>query len=169
MFIKVLDSKNSLYHRIKSWRNKWADSNLHHLNTRNPGFLKIQKKNMHNPAGSTVNPAAQKSKEEFISINREPQTNADSSENNYSPGPSKAKGGQRGYGRGGGSVVYGAPKATPTRSYNSVAASSSRCLIQSVLITHFKIVCLFVVLFDLGFGQYCKISVGQLSRTFKYC
>ena len=124
---------------------------------------------MHNPAGSTVNPAAQKSKEEFISINREPQTNADSSENNYSPGPSKAKGGQRGYGRGGGSVVYGAPKATPTRSYNSVAASSSRCLIQSVLITHFKIVCLFVVLFDLGFGQYCKISVGQLSRTFKYC
>ena len=92
---------------------------------------------MHNPAGSALNPAAQKSKEEFISINREPQTNAEnSSENNYSPGPSKAKGGQRGYGRGGGSVVYGAPKATPTRSYNSVAASSSRCLIQSVLITH---------------------------------
>jgi len=82
---------------------------------------------MHNPAGSAMNPAAQKSKEEFISINREPQTNLaeNSSENNYSPGPSKAKGGQRGYGRGGGSVVYGAPKATPTRSYNSVTASSS--------------------------------------------
>ena len=94
---------------------------------------------MHNPAGSALNPAAQKSKEEFISINREPQTNADSSENNYSPGPSKAKGGQRGYGRGGGSVVYGAPKATPTRSYNSVAASSSRCLIQFVLINGLKI------------------------------
>lgn len=117
---------------------------------------------MHNPAGSAMNPAAQKSKEEFISINREPQTNLaeNSSENNYSPGPSKAKGGQRGYGRGGGSVVYGAPKATPTRSYNSVTASSSRCLIQSVLITHFKIVCL-LFLFDLGFGQYCKISIGQ--------
>ena len=86
---------------------------------------------MHNPAGST-NPAVTPNSNpvpEFISINRE-KTSNDSSGESYTTGPStKAKG--RGYGRGGG-VVYGAPKATPTRS-SLVTSSGSRCLIQIII------------------------------------
>ena len=75
---------------------------------------------MHNPAGS-ASPAAQNNKNpvpEFISINREP---INEHQNNLGQ-PSKAA---KGRGRGGGSVVYGAPKATPTGSTSGSGPRSS--------------------------------------------
>lgn len=69
---------------------------------------------MHNPAGNS-NPAAQNIKNpvpEFISINRE---SINEHQNDFG-GHQPSKAAHKGRGRGGGSVVYGAPKGTPTGS-----------------------------------------------------
>ena len=83
---------------------------------------------MHNPEGS-ASPAAQNKSNpvpEFISINRESNNEH---QNNLGGHPSKATG--KGRGRGGGSVVYGAPKATPTGSTSGSGGPRSSLVTSS--------------------------------------